>query len=137
MSDYTKELTGSAKDEYIKSHFTDTTVTIDEEPDYSDYDQPEWIVNELTPYDLAAINQGGCASGSYMPAVTYYQALKTMSEHGDDVLEYIDNNLGEIPQPPTDSTWAGLACFYLSMAVELFCQSHSDLEDWENDEPIQ
>jgi len=36
------------------------------------YNQPAWIVNELTPYDLAAINQGGCASGAYMPAVTYY-----------------------------------------------------------------
>ena len=34
-----------------------------------------------------------------MPAVTYYQADKTMSEQGDNVLEYIENAMGEIPQP--------------------------------------
>ena len=100
------------------------------------YNQPEWIVNELTPYDLAAINQGGCASGAYMPAVTYYQANKTMADHGDDVLEFISDNLGELPNPDSDMDWTGRACFYLSLAVELFCQSHSDLEDWENDEAI-
>ncbi len=101
-----------------------------------EYNQPEWIVNELTPYDLAAINQGGCASGAYMPAVTYHQALETMAEHGDDVLDFIEESFGEVIQPPADTSWSGMAVFFLSAAVELFCQQHEDLEDWENDEPI-
>ena len=130
----TVELTGSAKDEYIKSHFG-TPETESEPVDY-DYEQPEWIVDDLTPHDLAAINQGGCASGAYMPAVTYYQANKTMADHGDDVLDYIVEQMGELPKPHDTESWSGMAVHFLSYAVELFCNSHSDLEDWENDEPI-
>jgi hypothetical protein len=55
------------------------------------YEQPEWITQALSPYDIAAINQGGCASGAYMPAVTYHAAALTMSDHGDDVLQYIQD----------------------------------------------
>ena len=102
-----------------------------------EYNQPEWITLPLSPSDIAAINQGGCASGAYMPAVTYYEANKTMAEHGDDVLEFVQEHLGEVPNPDTDTSWMERACYYLSMAVELFCQSHSDLEDWENEEPIK
>lgn len=36
---------------------------------------PRWIDQDISPNDIAAICQGGCASGAYMPAVTYYQAL--------------------------------------------------------------
>lgn len=85
-----------------------------------DIDIPEWIESDISPSDVAAILQGGCASGAYMPAVTYYQAIQTMSEHGDDVLEYIENNIGELPSPPKDTSWSGLAVFYLSFAVELW-----------------
>ena len=52
-----------------------------------EYNEPEWITQSLSPYDIAAINQGGCASGAYMPAVTYYQATKTMAEHGNDAID--------------------------------------------------
>ena len=100
------------------------------------YEQPKWITEALTPADIAAINQGGCASGAYMPAVTYFQAVETMSEHGDDVLQYIQDQYGEIPKPKDDESWSGIACFYLSLAVELFCLMNEDLEDWENDEAI-
>ncbi len=82
--------------------------------------QPQWITEELDQDDIQAINQGGCASGAYMPAVTDHQALKTMSEHGDDVLEYIDNQLGEIPAPANLDNWSGMAVHYLSTAVELY-----------------
>ena len=100
------------------------------------YSKPEWITQDLSPCDIAAINQGGCASGAYMPAVTYYTASQTMAKHGDDVLQYIQDNLGELPKPNNDESWSGMACFYLSYAVELFCMSHEDLADWENEEDL-
>lgn len=82
---------------------------------------PDWIDQDISPSDVAAIIQeGGCASGAYMPAVTYYQAVETMSKHGDDILQYIEDNIGELPSPPKDTSWSGLAVFYLSYAVELW-----------------
>ena len=96
----------------------------------TDYDEtftvPPWIEQDITPATVAAILQGGCDSGAYMPAVTYYEADKTMSEHGDDVLEYIEDALGEIPSAHIATSWSGLAVFYLSTAVELWA---SDIEE--------
>jgi hypothetical protein len=44
-------------------------------------------------------------------------------------MQYIDDALGELPQPPRDTSWSGLAAFYLSTAVELWASSvESDLE---------
>jgi len=85
-----------------------------------DIDIPVWIESDISPHDVAAILHGGCASGAYMPAVTYYQAVETMSKHGDDILQYIEDNIGELPSPPKDTSWSGLAVFYLSYAVELW-----------------
>ncbi len=98
--------------------------------------QPKWITQKLSPNDIAAINQGGCESGAYMPAVTYHQAAKTMAEHGDDVLDYLTNDWGEMPMPAHNESWSGMAVFYLSRAVEDFCLGLEHLEDWENEEPI-
>jgi len=90
---------------------------------------PDWIEPDISPNDVAAICQGGCASGAYMPAVTYHKALDTMARHGDDVLQYIEENLGELPAPKKGESWAGMACFYLSYAVELWASSvESELE---------
>lgn len=91
-------------------------------------DVPAWIDQDINGADVAAIVQGGCASGAYMPAVTYHQALATMNEHGDDVLEYLEDTLGEIPQPSEDTphTWSGMACFFVSAAVELWASSVED-----------
>jgi hypothetical protein len=100
------------------------------------YRQPEWITEPLSPNDIAAINQGGCDSGAYMPAVSYYAARQTMAEHGDDVLDYLEGMMGELPKPPDDCSWSGMSCFYLSRAVELHCAVYSDLEDWEDEEAI-
>lgn len=86
-------------------------------------DIPDWIDQDLTTDDITAINQGGCASGAYMPAVTYYTARKTMSDHGDDVLEYIESALGEVPGPKQGESWSGIAVHYLSLAVELWASS--------------
>ena len=98
--------------------------------------QPNWITQALSPCDIAAINQGGCASGAYMPAVTYYDAAQVMAQHGDDVLQYIEDIDGEIPQPVEGCSYNAIAVGYLSCAVELFCLCHEHLEDWDNDEPI-
>ena len=81
---------------------------------------PSWIDRDICPMTIASICNGGCASGAYMPAVTYYRANDTMAEHGDEVLDYIHNTLGELPEPPHFESWKGRACFYLSLAVELW-----------------
>jgi len=95
--------------------------------------QPNWITQQITPYDLAAILQSGCASGAYMPAVTYHQALETMSEHGNDILNYLEEAYGSLPAVPNDSSWSGMAVFYLSKAVELWCSEREDQGAWEDD----
>ncbi len=97
-------------------------------------DQPDWITyNEpLSVYDIKSIQQGGCASGAYMPAVTYVIAADTMNECGNDVFTYIEDVYGELPQPPTTESWRGMAVFYLSLAIETWvCQFDLDGIDWE------
>ena len=93
---------------------------------------PEWIDQDISAQTIAAIQQGGCASGSYMPAVTYHTAAQIMAEHGDDVLEYIESVTGELPTPPRDSSGGGIAVFFLSYAVELW--AFDALEILENQE---
>ena len=86
-------------------------------------DQPDWLlsmggINEVC--EIVPIYEGGCASGAYMPAVTYHTAALVMNEYGDDVLEFIEGNLGEIPAPKPGESWAGMVVYYISMAVELW-----------------
>ena len=91
---------------------------------------PAWIEQDIKPYDVASIYRGGCASGAYMPAVTYSNAVAVMAKHGDDVTQYIEDACGELPQPPADSSWSQIAVFYLSVAVELWASmAHDTLED--------
>ena len=52
--------------------------------------------------------------------VSYYRALATMGNFGDDVLDYIQAQLGETPRPSAGESWGGMACHYLSLAVELW-----------------
>jgi hypothetical protein len=102
---------------------------------FEDIEVPEWIDFDISPRDVAAILQGGCASGAYMPAVTYHRAVATMAEHGDDVLQFIEDCCGELPQPAMGESWSGLACFYLSYAVELWAMAAGDtLEAFEEPE---
>jgi len=88
------------------------------------FDCPEWVDwASLTLGDLESIMYGGCESGAYMPAVTYHEARETMSIHGDAVLEYIEDALGELPAIEKGMSWSGMACFYLSYAVQLWADS--------------
>jgi hypothetical protein len=105
--------------------------------EYGPVQLPEWISQDLSPNDIAAVIQSGCDSGAYMPACEYHTANMTMACHGDDVLQYLEDTTGELPTPPQDICWSGLAVFYLSKAVELFCACHEHLADWENEEPIR
>lgn len=98
-------------------------------------DVPAWISEDITCYTVAAIKQGGCASGAYMPAVTYHKAAETMAEHGDDVLQYIEDTYDEIPAPRPGESWSGLAVFYLSLAVETWAlDAYSELDEMEEPE---
>lgn len=114
-----------------------STPTRPEEPNVKETQKPDfpaWI-EELSPADIAAINQGGCDSGAYMPAVTYSTAVETMSQHGDEVMEYLTwNDYFESPTPPSDASWSQRCCFFLSAAVELFCRTHEHLEDWDKED---
>lgn len=105
---------------------------------FPDFEIPEWIEQDISFYDVQNIIEGGCASGAYMPAVTYFKANKTMSQHGNDVLQYLEDNLGEIPTPKKIDSWTGLAVYYLSSAVELWASTVSDelieLIDDQNDD---
>lgn len=86
---------------------------------------PEWIEDgHITCVeDISSIAHGGCASGSYMPAVTYCDATKTMANHGNQVLQYIEDHYGELPEVPRGESWSGIAVLYLSTAVELWAHS--------------
>ena len=90
-------------------------------------DVPAWVDSDIAASTLAAICQGGCDSGAYMPAVTYHDALATMSEHGDDVFGFIEERLGELPMVRVGDSWSGLACRYLSLAVELWASEAAEV----------
>ena len=113
--DYLKNTSGEVWDQDDPMR---TLVDADYHPD--GYPVPAWIDQEITGTAVFEIRQGGCASGAYMPAVTYYDARQTMAEHGDDVLEFVEEHYGEIPQPKPGESWSGIAVYYLSLAVELW-----------------
>jgi len=96
-------------------------------------DQPEWITDKLDISDIQAIQHGGCASGAYMPAVTYYQAAETMAKHGDEILDFIESVNGlDLPAIPRLTSWSAIAVLYLSAAVELWCgQFDLDNVNWD------
>ncbi len=92
---------------------------------------PPWIDSDITVRDVESILQGGCASGAYMPAVTYHEATETMAEHGDTVLDFITEDHGLDLNLPDNPSWSGLACHFLSVAVELWCSSvETEIEDY-------
>ena len=83
--------------------------------------QPVFLEYTLEIYDIASINQGGCASGAYMPAVTYAKALDTMNTFYDVIEWEIKAAIGGVPVIDADISWPHLAVQYVSLAVELWC----------------
>jgi len=61
----------------------------------------------------------------------YSDALQVMTLYGNEVLEYIENNLGEVPPFPIDN-WGHLAISLVTLAVDLWvfqtCRTCLDLE---------
>lgn len=96
---------------------------------------PRWIDQNITPATIAGVNQGGCESGAYMPAVTYHTAKEIMCEHGDDVIDYIADVIID-DMPNNVETWGQICVYYLSLAVETWCYANEHLADWENEEPV-
>ena len=74
--------------------------------------------------DIQAIQQGGCASGAYMPAVTYYTAKEVLLEHENEILSLINEHhyTNEITFDMQNETIGQFAVNLVSMAVELWCQ---------------
>ena len=105
---------------------------------------PTWIDAECLPTDCPTemmqwvqdLMYGGCASGQYMPAVTYWQAKATMAEHGDDVLDFIEDRLGGADlDSPQGMSWGAYCCYLVSYAVELWAsEAEAQLEIWAEDE---
>lgn len=89
---------------------------------------PDWIEQDITCSQVAAIIEGGCASGAYMPAVTYHEAADTMNEHGDYVLQYLDDRDMLQYVDITRDSWHGIAVAYLSAAVELWASEAADCD---------
>jgi hypothetical protein len=86
-------------------------------------DVPDWVDPGITTSTIAAICEGGCDSGAYMPAVSYRDAFWTMDDHGDDVLSYLANVGGFTEVDASQHSWAGLAVFFLSQAVDAWASS--------------
>lgn len=113
-----------------------------------DIDVPRWIDRSYICDDdaetlasfLSDLSVHGCASGMYMPAVTYYEAERAMHEHADErggILDYLDDaglNLSELVRD--QESWAGLAVACVSQAVELWADwALADLRRaWDEDE---
>ena len=95
-------------------------------------DQPDFMagcmsIDEVS--EIMAINQGGCAGNAHR-SVFYFEANKVMAEHGDDVLEFIEENTGELPAI-SNTSWSEMGSLYLSCAVELWCNNFADDFDGE------
>ena len=86
---------------------------------------PPWIDQTITSAEVDSIVQGGCDSGAYMPAVTYHEAAATMSDHGDAVLEYLED-AGMVPAIKPGESWSQYACTVLSAAVALWAAGVQD-----------
>lgn len=92
-------------------------------------DQPDFIESMGVIEDVAeliAIYEGGCASGAYMPAVTYFTAKKTFIEYEDKLCDYVDGYGLSLDLDKGDcfSNFCAKVC---SAAVESWVSSFSDV----------
>lgn len=94
-------------------------------------DQPEFLkfMGEIASVgELVSINEGGCASGAYMPAVTYYTANQCMASNA--ALSVEDELLGldyEITFNPSEDSFSQFASKLCAMAVESYVSKFSDI----------
>ena len=85
---------------------------------------PRFIEQDITAQDIAAIVQGGCVSGAYMPAVTYHVAVDLMTDYDDEIFDTIEDAMGCPPADclsrTEDNSWAQMATRFVSLAVEIW-----------------
>ena len=72
--------------------------------------------------DMHAIQQGGCESGAYVPAVTYYTAKKILLEHENEILELINllHYTDEMTFDMQNETIGQFAVKIVSLAVDVW-----------------
>lgn len=93
-------------------------------------DQPEFLkfMGEIdSVYELISIYEGGCASGAYMPAVTYYTANQCMASDAASSVEDEISDYGDITFNPAEESFSQFASKLCAMAVESFVQKHSEV----------
>ncbi|AHK11328.1 hypothetical protein S14_219 [Shewanella sp. phage 1/4] len=93
-------------------------------------DQPEFLkfMGEIDSVsELISIYEGGCASGAYMPAVTYYTANQCMASDASGSVEEEIEHYEEITFNPSEESFSQFASKLCAMAVESFVQKHAEV----------
>ena len=78
---------------------------------------PPWIAADITPSDLEAMQHEELEKTSLWSGQVQPVAQETMAEHGSDVLNFITDRCGSLPEPPENTPWSDMAAFYLRHAV--------------------
>jgi len=93
-------------------------------------DQPEFLqfMGEIGDVgELIAIYEGGCASGAYMPAVTYYTANQCMASDAATSVEDEISHYEEITFNPSEESFSQFASKLCEMAVNSFVQNQANV----------
>ena len=101
-------------------------------------DVPPWVDAEIDIHVVASIYQGGCAGYAYLPACEYVTATDTMAEHGDEVLEYLEDSGVGHELMLRGVSWGALSSHLLMMAIDLwagrvysaFEKEMEDIAEW-------
>ena len=92
-----------------------------------DIDADGETVRQPTAQDVAAIYHGGCSSGAWMPAVTYYTAGRNIAENAREIEEYLDAAGIEIEKGAHDDIMM-VAVRMVSTAVSVWAERvHEEL----------
>ena len=78
---------------------------------------PSWITTDITPSDLAAVHREKLENTELWGSRVAPMALEIMAKHGSDVLNFITDRCGTLPELPENIAWRDMAAFYLRHAV--------------------
>lgn len=81
---------------------------------------PPWIDKDIEWSTVIELQNHGCDTGIYMPAVTYHEALATINQYHREIFDFLDDYLDEIELPT--GSWPTIAVYILSIAVELWAE---------------
>lgn len=88
--------------------------------DLEGFTLPGWLPRDVTIGQLIEVAENGAQSGYIGEVVDYCDALRTMNEHGDAVLDYLVKVGTKTTVDFERKTWGGIACTLLSGAAEHF-----------------